>query len=294
MIKLPENILSTLTRKFVEDTGLSPIMSTEIEFYLKGAGNTLNEDFAKACYEAFLQAGIMTYEFTKERADEQYEISLFHISDPERIAQNTVILKEIIKQTAKTFRYKAIFDAKPFKDLPGNGLHIHLSLKNADGSNIFGKEKGEDEEAEFLKYAVGGMCELLPESMLCFAPKKKSFKRFTAKLNEGKGVAQYNNAPVNVSWGGNNRTVAIRIPASTHFPESRHLEHRVAGADADPTLAIAAVLAGAHFGITNTTSPGEKVYGNAYDGQYNLPELPPTHKEAKKLFKKRRILLDYL
>jgi glutamine synthetase len=138
--------------------------------------------------------------------------------------------------------------AKPYIDRAGNGLHIHLSLLDANGANIF--DNGTTEGADSLRHAIGGLQAAMPESMALFAPNVNSYRRFQPDMF----------APVNRRWGINNRSAGMRVPAGPN--EARRVEHRVAGADANPYLALAAVLAGVHHGVTSKLDPGAPAVGN--------------------------------
>lgn len=291
--RLPDNaaILQNIANRLTE-LGLQPFVATEIEFYLEGATEKVTDVMFPDCYKKFGAAGILTHTIEEETAENQFEVSLVHLPDPIAAARNTMAIKDIIESTADDYNLKADFGAKPFEDRPGSGLHVHVSLYDEGGQNVFQKsEDGHGEESVALKSAVAGLCELMAESMVYFAPNEESYARYTADFDE---QGKYNHAPVNISWGGNNRTVAVRIPTSTVQPESRHLEHRVAGADADPYLVISAILAGIHHGIENNLElQYDKIWGNAFDKQYDLTDLPKTLKEAKKLAGKGIVLKGY-
>ena len=130
--------------------------------------------------------------------------------------------------------------AKPFADRAGSGLHLHVSVNDAEGKNIFASEDPAGTPA--LRHAVGGLKATLADGMAIFAPNANSYRRFRANSY----------APVAPTWGVNNRTVSLRVPAGP--PGGRHIEHRVAGADANPYLALAALLAGVHHGLTRNRS----------------------------------------
>ena len=167
------------------------------------------------------------------------------------------MLKRLVKAVAEKHGLFATFMAKPYSQWTGCGMHVHVSLADAEGSNLFA---GEDPERnELLLHALGGLKETMAESMLLFAPNANSYRRFRRNSY----------APVSVSWGINNRTVSLRIPAGP--AETCHIEHRPAGADANPYLVLASVLAGMHHGITQKIDPGPPVSGNGYE------------KEAKKI-----------
>ncbi len=98
--------------------------------------------------------------------------------------------------------------------------------------------------------------------MAIFAPSPESYARFVAGSN----------APLTVSWGANNRTTAIRLPDSAH--DNKRIEHRVAGADADPEHVIAAILKGLYSGLKNRVDPGPQIYGDASLPMYGLQAFP--------------------
>jgi glutamine synthetase len=135
---------------------------------------------------------------------------------------------------------RASFMAKPYPDQPGNGLHVHVSLVDADGRNRFGGGGGQ----ALLEQAIGGMQALHAESMAIFAPSFSAYRRYCA----GAFVA------LDGAWGENDRRVAFRIPAGG--AASRRIEHRVACADASPHLVMACILAAVHHGVMRGLAPG--------------------------------------
>jgi len=138
--------------------------------------------------------------------------------------------------------------AKPYPDRIGSGLHIHASIVDQTGRNIF--DDGSVEGSDRLRHAIGGLQALMPESMALFAPSLNSYRRFQPDMF----------APVNRRWGVNNRSAGLRIPVSPG--DARRVEHRVSGADANPYFALAAVLAGLHHGLVNKIDPGPSATGN--------------------------------
>jgi glutamine synthetase len=207
-------------------------------------------------YEAFLSAlaaaarsqGVPLSAASKEYAAGQFEANLKHQRDVVSAADHAIYLKQIVKEAARAEGFEATFMPKPYVERSGCGLHIHLSILDRDGRNIF---TGADETgSELLRHAIGGMQALMPESMAIFAPSQNSYRRFQPDMF----------APVNRSWGINNRSAGMRIPSGP--PESRRIEHRVAGSDANPYLALAAVLAGAHHGVLKKLDPGDSAKGN--------------------------------
>ena len=263
------NLLSRITQQFAANTGFAPLVSAEIEFYLP------SDVQREACDVLLEKAGIETYGLEKERGDNQYELALKKPTTALEIAEQVVAIKKLFPE--------GNFLAKPFADQPGSGLHIHLSLLDKEGRNPFAKTGAEDESAA-MRYAVAGLLRGMVEGFAIFAPHAESYARFSA---EPLRYGVYNNAPVNVSWGGNNRTTALRIPASSAWPQARRIEHRVAGADADPFAVIGAILLAAQQGLLAQQEPPEKIWGNATDRQYApLAGFPKTLEEAQKIYNK--------
>jgi glutamine synthetase len=168
----------------------------------------------------------------------QYEVNLHHVSDALLAADHAVLLRRLVRGVARANGMDATFMAKPFKDQPGSGLHVHISLLDEADHNRFSGAPGEP----LLRQAIGGMQSLMFDSIALFAPNFNSFRRFLGPF-----------VPNTISWGHNNRSVAFRIPAASG-PDTR-IEHRVAGADASPHLVVAAVLAGVLHGIRHQLAP---------------------------------------
>jgi glutamine synthetase len=173
------------------------------------------------------------------------------------------MLKRVIKAAARATGQRATFMAKPFEERSGSGLHVHVSLIDEAGGNAFAQPDAGD---VLLRKALAGLQRLMGESMLLLAPNANSYRRFVLRSY----------APLAPTWGHNNRTVALRIPAGPAV--ARRIEHRVAGADANPYLALAAVLAGILDGLEHGGDPGEPIRGNAYDQV--PPSLPTTWDKA--------------
>tara|TARA_R110002110_G_scaffold205066_4_gene416824 strand:- start:20702 stop:22051 length:1350 start_codon:yes stop_codon:yes gene_type:complete len=265
--------------------GLTPVVASEMEFYLLrdendslgrpvhtqtdrvggvlASGQTYcldtMEDMAEVMHgirDACAAQNLPVDTLIKEGAPSQYEINLYHNPDALAAADQAVMLQRVIKGVAKSHGLRATFMAKPFGDLAGNGMHIHCSLVDRDGNNAF--SDGGDQGNALLQHAVAGCLETMADCMLLFAPNLNSYRRFQRGAH----------APLAPSWGYENRTVAVRIPADT--PAATRIEHRVAGADANPYLAIAAILAGMLHGIEHSLQPPEPLDGNAYE------QVPPT------------------
>lgn len=274
-------LLESITQRIHADFGLRAHVATEIEFYLIGSAHRPDiSNILSAIHDACIRNAIKVQNVEKERGAEQYEIALAPSSDPVLIAENTQRLKTLIADICAPHGMDASFSAKPFEAEPGSGLHIHLHLEDAQGRNAFFKK--DDTMSDALRYALGGMLALLKPSQAFFAPHRASYARFAAGCN----------VPITVSWGANNRTVAIRLP--TKPSPNKHIEHRVSGADADPALAIAAVLAGVHYGLTEKLSPGAQIYGDASLPLYALEKLHTDVHEAMSDLLSNPVLATYM
>ena len=213
----------------------------------------------------------------------QWEINTHHVDDPLSACDHAMLLKRIVKGVARKHGFAASFMAKPFAELAGSGLHIHTSVYTEDGENIF--DAAADDTAPTtsatLRNAVGGLSATMAEAMAIFAPNANSYRRFKPGAY----------APYAPTWGYNHRDVALRIPVSSG--SNRRIEHRVAGADANPYLVMAAVLAGIQHGLETGCEPGpETPMGEALV----VPEakLPARWDNALALFRASKVLPRFL
>jgi glutamine synthetase len=290
-----------------DDLKLTPVMALELEFYLidrertsrgapqppldprSGAREKDNavysiDDldryhvFLDTLSEAARTHAIPTSAASSEYAPGQFEINLHHQADARRAADHAIVLKQIVKAAARATGFEATFMAKPYLDRIGSGLHIHASVIDAQGRNIF--DDGTAEGSDQLRYAIAGLQALMPESMALFAPSINSYRRFEPDMF----------APVNRRWGVNNRTAGLRIPVSPGH--SRRVEHRACGADANPYFATAAVLAGLHYGLVRKLNPGEPAQGNV-SREPDLA-LPNTLDDALVRLRDSSTIADYL
>lgn len=205
--------------------------------------------------------GVSVDTIVSEAAPGQFEVNLKHLSDVMRAADEAVLLRRIIADCAKAHGLKASFMAKPFAEQAGNGMHIHISLLDHAGNNIFAGEEG----GSRLRHAIAGTLETMADCTLAFINTINGFRR----LHPG------SYAPTRAVWGYNNRSVAVRVPASP--PVAARLEHRISGADANPYLVMTAVLAAIRKGLKDAAEPGNPVELNAYDSSDDrLPEDPNT------------------
>ena len=174
----------------------------------------------------------------------------------------------MVKGIARKHGYAATFMSKPFAEDTGTGLHVHFSVTDESGQNIF--DNGTEEGSETLLHAVAGCLAAMRDQTLIFAPHGPSYDRLTPG----------NHAPTGVAWAYENRTAAIRIPGGP--PAARRIEHRVAGGDTNPYLILAAILGAAMNGIEDGKAPPAPLTGNAYD--QDLENIPADWSTAIDLF----------
>ena len=217
-------------------------------------------------YAGAAKAGINAETMISEYAPGQYELTLHYRADVMQAADDLIRLKRIVRAQARAHGVTACFMAKPVEQYAGSGMHFHVSMLDAKGTNVF-VEEVEGQWSPTILHALGGLRETMGESMLVFAPHANSWRRF----------ASQSYAPVSPSWGGNNRSVALRIPAGDI--KARRIEHRPAGVDANPYLVAATVLAGIRHGLAGEIDPGPETTGNGYAGTDNLP-IPGDWREA--------------
>lgn len=285
----PRRALAALVDRF-KAHGLTPVMAMELEFYLYDptnarpiapvspvTGKRLDADgvlsidelddfgsFFEEVYAACAAQGVPANSAIAENGIGQFEINLMHVDDPLRAADDAVLFKRIVRGLARKHGFAASFMAKPYGERSGSGLHVHFSLLDSKGRNVF--DDGSNDGSTTMRSAVGGLIESMPETTLLYAPHFNSYR----KLRPG------THAPSAAAWGYENRTVAIRIPGGSS--KARRIEHRVAGADANPYLVLAGILAGALHGIEGGVTPPDPVTGDAYE--LKLKSLPPDWASA--------------
>lgn len=278
--------------------GLTPVVATELEFYLidpvrsaldpvrppnsrdgrwhTGQTQVLSiselqdfenvfHDIAIACREQNVEADTTL----RENGPGQYEINLNHVPDAMRAADFAVLLKRIVKGVARKHDLDATFMAKPYGTQAGSGMHVHFSVLDQNGDNIFA---GEDGPSDQLMHSVGGLLQNMGESMAIFAPHANSFRRLTPSEH----------APTYASWGIDNRSAAVRV--ITGSKKATRIEHRVAGADTNPYLVLAMILSAALAGMREKLQPGGPITGDSH--AINHEPLPTNWDYALQRFAK--------
>ena len=272
----PRGVLRSVLAKY-EARGWVPVVAPEVEFYLLSPHSDPNEEaeppegrlgwtegarqpysidqmndfdpFISKVYEYCEAQGIRVDALTQESGPAQFEINFLHGNAIE-LADQVFLFKRTVREAAIEHEMHATFLAKPMAEDAGSALHIHQSIVDKDGNNIFSDEKGEASDL-FYGY-MGGLQKYMPEAMLLFAPYVNSYKRF---LNPW-------SSPVNLGWAVDNRTVGLRVPDSG--PDARRIENRLAGSDVNPYLALAGSLACGYLGMVEGLKPTDAIEGSAY------------------------------
>ncbi|WP_067519926.1 glutamine synthetase family protein [Endozoicomonas ascidiicola] len=234
----------------------------------------LFEDVYDWCEEQGLDIDTLIH----EEGAAQMEINFRH-GDALSLADQVFLFKRTVREAALKHGINATFMAKPVSHEPGSSMHLHQSILDKDGNNIFSNEDGSP--SKLIDHYIGGLQTFVSESMALFAPNVNSYRRFLSNAS----------APVNLAWGIDNRTVSLRVPEST--ADSRRVENRLAGADANPYLSFAASLLCGYLGMINEIEPTEPETGNAAEDS-NDKRLPLNLEEALELMENSEILKETL
>ena len=232
-------------------------------------------------YAAAGLQGIPAETVISEYAPGQYELTLNYRSDILRAADDLVLLKRLVRMQARRHGVTACFMAKPIEKYAGSGMHLHVSLQDDAGRNLFSEAAGQQWSPTLLN-AIGGLGATMAESMLVFAPHANSWRRFVSQSY----------APVAPTWGVNNRSVALRVPAGDI--RARRIEHRPSGVDANPYLVAATVLAGIAKGLAEKCDPGPETTGNGYESAGAASSMPTDWRSAIEAAKASAFLKDAL
>jgi glutamine synthetase len=286
----PRTILRRQVGRFESD-GLTPRVASELEFHLyegstrDGFESITPTTRARADYTVQAGDGFEPF-FSRVRGavDDsglglgmsqaewglgQWEINLRH-GEALDMADRHVLFKLALRDMARQHEMTVTFMAKPFGDTTGSSAHLHLSVLDMEGRNAFFEEAAEHGMSAALLAAVGGLLRHGPELMLWYAPTVNSYRRTGSGEFSGNGL----------SWGIDSRMVSCRV-----LPEGAadtRLEWRVPGADVNPYLAIAALLASVRDGIATGADPGEPLIGEGWERP--VTPLPTTLGEAVEAF----------
>lgn len=278
----PRAVLRGVLGKY-EAQGWVPVVAPEVEFYLinphsdpnveaeppegrlgwtEGARQPYSVDamndfepFINDLYKYCEEQGIRIDTLSQEMGPAQFEINFLHGNAIE-LADQVFLFKRTVREAAIEHEMHATFLAKPMTEEAGSALHVHQSIVDKDGKNVF---SGKDGKATELFYGfLGGLQTYMPQAMLMFAPYVNSYRRF---LNPWA-------SPVNLSWAVDNRTVGLRVPDAE--PDNRRIENRLAGSDVNPYLVLAGTLACGYLGMMEGLKPTDPVEGSAYGEDFAL------------------------
>jgi glutamine synthetase len=281
----PRQVLQNVLQAY-KDLNMTPVVAPELEFYLvkrntepnmeveppigrSGRQETVRQPFSIDALDEFEPVFDEIHRYSEamnikidtlehEMGTAQFEINFEH-GDPLYICDQVLMFKRIVKEAAMRHNIYATFMSKPMQYEPGSAMHWHISVLNdASGKNVFNNEK--DQETDFFKHFIGGLQKYIPESIVFNAPYVNSYRRFT----------RWQNAPINLYWGYDNRTTGLRVPSSS--PENRRIENRIGGADVNPYLSIAASLSCGFLGMKEKILPSQPEDSNAYNLPFKLPQ----------------------
>lgn len=264
----PRELLKNMLARFNE-RGWHPVVATELEFYIlrpreRGddapippARTPMAQNYdlevvsrQEAILTEILNAcetqGLETDTLIAEYGPGQFEVNFHHTDDVLRAAETAIFFRRLVRGIVARHGMEATFMAKPYADAPGNGMHVHCSVLDDEGNNIFTPEPGQSGPSPVLKQAVAGVLDTMADLQVIFAPHMNSYRRFQ----------RMSFAPSGPDWGLDNRSAGVRLPEIGG--KGARLEHRIAGADVNPYLVLTAILGGILHGIDTD------------------PELPPS------------------
>jgi len=294
----PRHALASVLDRY-KALGLSPVVATEMEFYLvDDSGIELRQPksprsgkrrpgaeilslraldafdaFFNDLYDGCEAMDIPTEAATSEVGLGQFEINLVHVADALKAADDAYLFKMLVRGLARRHGMAASFMAKPYADYAGSGMHVHFSVIDKDGNNIFANDTFEGTPQ--LHQAIAGCLKGIADLTLIFAPHSNSYDRLVPESH----------APTGICWAYDNRTASVRVPGGSL--KARRVEHRVAGGDVNPYLFLAAVLGSALIGIEDKLTPPAPISGNAYE--QDQPQIPDTWEAAIDRFEESEI-----
>ena len=287
----PRHMLARVIQQFAA-LGLTPVVAIELEFYLidreraaSGLPQPPKAPFTRRReFRTQINSMVDLDEYSEVLADidaacraqkvpsttalaeygpGQFEVNLMHCADPLLACDQAMRFRRIVKCISRRHAMDATFLAKPYADMAGSGLHVHVSLNDAQGRNVFAAENPLG--SQIMQHAAAGLLSTMADGMALFAPLANSWRRFRAEAY----------VPLTADWSINNRGAALRVPMSD--ADNRRLEHRVAGAEANPYLVMSWILGGMLKGIEEARAPRAPMTGNAYHHQGALGEALPAY-----------------
>lgn len=287
----PRNVLRRVAARFAE-LDLVPVVAAQLEFFLldtertklgllqppKASAPVVQDDFATEIADAAETQSLPPTTLSQMSPDGQFEIGIEAVPDAIRAGDHAVFVRQIVRAVARRVGRDASFMAKPFLDLAGNGMRIRVGMRHRSGKDVF--DDNAPDGSELMRFAIGGLQAVMAESIALFAPSVNSHRRFMPPSS----------VPRNKRWSVRDEKAGLR--AVQLQGKARRIEHNVAGADANPYLVIAAVLAGMHHGISQGIDPGPAYEGDAL--AFVDQTLPSNIDAALLTLENGSILREYL
>jgi glutamine synthetase len=288
--------------KALADKNMKPVAAVELEFYVSKAktgapfslvtpdGLEANPDwqqlyqfeelnsaskFIDDIYRIAEAQNIPVDAIIQEAGPGQFEINLKHRDCMVGAALDGHLLKRAVKTAALANGMEATFMAKPHHEWSGSGMHVHMSLVGGNGDNLFAG----DPVSPLFRNAIGGLRETMGDFMAIWAQTANSYRRYVPKSY----------VPMAAHWGYNNRTVSLRVLNGS--AAATRVEHRIAGADANPYLVLASMIAGMRHGMATHSDPGPAIDGNAAESKHALP-LPTSWINSLDQFQNSAVVKD--
>ncbi len=271
----PRSILRSSIERSIE-AGRHAFVATELEFHLyqgtpaqlRANGHRLSpttdvhsdynitegdlyDQFFSKVVAALEDSGVPVEVAQVEYGAGQWEINLEY-ARPLEMADRHALFKHIVRYVAAANGLTATFMPRPLTGGMGSSCHVHVSLQDGDETPMFYDRDGDRGASSTMLNAVGGILEMIPDLMLWYAPTVNAMRRLVTQDFAGNGL----------TWGFDNRTTTCRV--ITGAPTANRVEMRLPGADANPYLAISAVLASVNLGIDRTLDPGAPLRGDGY------------------------------
>lgn len=262
----------------------------ELELYLLDVNSFCLEDEKTidkyiADLKKILADNLLIYDIEKERGKGQIEIKISYISDFNLLCETIAEVKNLVQKLAKENNFVASFNSCPIVDDCSSAMQFNLSFHDENDKNLFVVDE------KILQNSIAGILDLLSEMIIFCAPENNDYLRFNLHNNINLHKKGKFMAPINISFGVDNRSAAIRISR-----DKKRVEFRVASANCEYELVISSLIIAISRGIKENLKlkSSQKIYGNSFDKNYNLEELPQNFEQAKNNFFNKKTLKNQL
>ncbi|NBV05838.1 MAG: hypothetical protein EBS06_01200 [Proteobacteria bacterium] len=290
-------LLQEAAQHFFSKTFLTIKIGIELEFYLLQADQNKIED--KKIVENFIfdlskkiPQNSLIYKIEPEQGSGQIEVKTLFNSDLLKICAEINSIKIVAKNLALEKNLDVSFAAQKFSDDCGSALQFNISLHDSSDKSLF------NDNQEILQQLAASLLKITNAMMIFLAPAKEDYQRFSYDLNLNLFKKGKFTAPVNLSFGADNRTCAIRVaapPKNQNNKFGKRLEYRVAAANCSVELCLSAILITILYAIENDTKPLNQIHGNAFDEQYKTEKICQNLDEAKdNFFAKENFIREFL